>query len=361
MTAVSISDPKLGLSTLAVIPSTLAPNAIGTATATYTITQADINVGKLVNTATVTGTAPSGPPVTDVSDSGNEFVDTPEDADADPTNDPTVVPLLQSPAIKLVKMASLSGAGVIGDKITYTFTVTNTGNVPLTAVNIADAKLGLTALVVTPNNLAPNAIGKATATYTITQADIDAGEMKNTATVKGTAPNGISVTDVSDSGDEFLDTTADPDSDPTNDPTVVIFPRMPRFTETSAICSGTTLTALPTTSSNGIIGTWSPALNNTMTTTYTFTPSIGQNAAISTMTITVYAEPSFTLAQTNVTCGGSANGTITVTPTGGQSPFEFSKDDAATFPNINGIFSNLGPGTYKIAIKDANGCIKKCN
>lgn len=61
----------------------------------------------------------------------------------------------------------------------------------------------------------------------------------------------------------------------------------PQFTQVAAICSGATLAALPTTSLNGITGIWSPALNNTQTTTYTFTPTAGQNATTITMTITV--------------------------------------------------------------------------
>ena len=77
--------------------------------------------------------------------------------------------------------------------------------------------------------------------------------------------------------------------------------------------------------------------------------------------ITVNPLPSFTLAQTNVTCNGVANGTIIVTTTGGTALFTYSKDDGATFPNTDGIFGNLTPATYKIAVKDANGCVKKCN
>ncbi len=41
--------------------------------------------------------------------------------------------------------------------------------------------------------------------------------MKNTATATGTPPTGPAVKDVSDSGDELVDTNADPDTDPTND------------------------------------------------------------------------------------------------------------------------------------------------
>jgi hypothetical protein len=51
------------------------------------------------------------------------------------------------------------------------------------------------------------------------------------------------------------------------------------------------LSPLPTTSNNGITGTWSPALNNTTTTTYTFTPDAGQCAVIETLTINVNPIP----------------------------------------------------------------------
>src|SRR5204862_829192 len=47
----------------------------------------------------------------------------------------------------------------------------------------------------------------------------------------------------------------------------------PTFNTIAAICSGATIAPLPTTSLNGINGTWSPALNKTTTTTYTFTPT----------------------------------------------------------------------------------------
>ncbi len=59
----------------------------------------------------------------------------------------------------------------------------------------------------------------------------------------------------------------------------------PTFTQVAAICSGETLAALPTTSNNGIVGSWSPALNSTSTTSYTFTPVAC--APVATMTIAV--------------------------------------------------------------------------
>lgn len=73
--------------------------------------------------------------------------------------------------------------------------------------------------------------------------------------------------------------------------TVVInSPTIPTFNQVAAICTGGSLSALSTTSNNGITGTWSPALNNSVTTTYTFTPS-GSCVSNTTMTITVNAPP----------------------------------------------------------------------
>jgi len=63
----------------------------------------------------------------------------------------------------------------------------------------------------------------------------------------------------------------------------------PVFETVAPICSGASLSALPLTSVNGVTGTWSPALNNTLTTTYTFTPNSGQcfNPVLTTLTIVV--------------------------------------------------------------------------
>ncbi|HLN95354.1 MAG TPA: Ig-like domain-containing protein, partial [Flavobacterium sp.] len=60
---------------------------------------------------------------------------------------------------------------------------------------------------------------------------------------------------------------------------------VPTFTQRSPICKNTTTPALPTTSLNGITGAWSPAIDTSQTTTYTFTPTTGQCALPTTMTI----------------------------------------------------------------------------
>ena len=61
---------------------------------------------------------------------------------------------------------------------------------------------------------------------------------------------------------------------------------------------------MPATSTNGVTGTWSPAINNTATTTYTFTPSIGQCANTTTMTVTVNPVPSMTTPANITACPG---------------------------------------------------------
>jgi hypothetical protein len=68
---------------------------------------------------------------------------------------------------------------------------------------------------------------------------------------------------------------------------VVNTPVTPLFTPIANICNGTVLSPLPTTSLNNITGTWSPALNNATSTTYTFTPTPGQCATTNTLTIGV--------------------------------------------------------------------------
>ena len=73
----------------------------------------------------------------------------------------------------------------------------------------------------------------------------------------------------------------------------------------AAICSGGTLAPLLTTSLEGITGTWAPALNNTATTTYTFTPTAGQCAVTQTMTITVTPNVTPTFTQVATICSGA--------------------------------------------------------
>ncbi len=91
----------------------------------------------------------------------------------------------------------------------------------------------------------------------------------------------------------------------------------PTFNPVAAICSGDVLAALPTTSLNSINGTWSPALNNTTTTAYTFTPTAGQCATTTTLTITVNPSTTPTFNPVAAICSGDALAALSTTSLNG--------------------------------------------
>jgi uncharacterized repeat protein (TIGR01451 family)/gliding motility-associated-like protein len=187
-----INDVLTGSVNLAVSPSTLAPNATGTATATYVIKQSDVDSGKVTNSATVTGTTPTNGTVTDTS--GTTI-----------TNDtPTETTLNLNPSIAIMKNAVFNdnngdGFAQIGETVSYTFTVMNTGNLPLINVVLTDALPGI---VITGGPISL-ALGETNGTsfrgeYTLTQQDIINGYVSNQAMVKGTNAANIEVMDLSD-------------------------------------------------------------------------------------------------------------------------------------------------------------------
>ena len=191
-TCLSLADPS-GTCTGATTP--LVPGQIAVFTGTYTVTQADIDHGKIVDRATATGTPPSGPPVSAIS------------------NRDVVVVVTQTESLSIVKSASPTTVMSAGQIVTYTFTVTNTGNVTLTDVGVVDNPVspagGVTPTCQSLGNplgtcsgasttLAPGQIATFSGTYTVTQADIDGGAIFDTATATGTPPSGRDVTATSD-------------------------------------------------------------------------------------------------------------------------------------------------------------------
>jgi len=174
LTNVTVSDTLLGSLNCSPIAS-LAPGVTTTFTCTgdvYTLTQADIDNGSVMNTADVNST--------EVCTGVNDCTDT------------ETVTLTAAPGLSLNKNSTLDdtvvapgGVANAGDQITYGFEATNTGNVTLTNVTVSDSLLGSLSCN-TLATLAPGATTTITCTnnvYTLTQTDIDNGSVANTADV----------------------------------------------------------------------------------------------------------------------------------------------------------------------------------
>ena len=151
----------------------LAAGQVETATATRTISDADVLAGFLTNNVTVTGTPSTG-------------------GTAVPGND-TLTIFFGTPGITIDKTSNANGVVNVDDVITYTYTVTNSGTTNLTGVAVTDDKISAAITLSDAagdgaNVLAANATETATATYTVKQSDHNIGTLTNTATVIGTPP-----------------------------------------------------------------------------------------------------------------------------------------------------------------------------
>ena len=201
LTNIEVTDP-----TATVTGTTIASLASGASdttsyTARYTLTQSDIDAGTFTNTATATG---DGAGTDDVTNTGSD-----------------TQTLARTGSLTLIKTASdpvdNDSNGVdAGDVITFTYVATNSGNVTLTNVSIAEAQADFTGTGTLPSPTYASggsdqdsdsatddlAVGESvtwTATYALTQADVNAGFVENQATATGSSPSGTGdVTDVSD-------------------------------------------------------------------------------------------------------------------------------------------------------------------
>ena len=143
--------------------SPLAPGASTTCTHSHTITQTDLDNGSIINTATVTA------------NSGANLV----------TSNPvyaTVITYLQ-PRLTLEKTANPIIATSIGQTITYTYKLRNTGGTVLTSpYNIVDNILGINNCPGAASTIPVGGFITCPATYNITQADANTGSVTNLAT-----------------------------------------------------------------------------------------------------------------------------------------------------------------------------------
>ena len=154
----------------------LDPGETITCTGSYTVTQADLDAGEFLNTATV-----EGAPIDAWADQGVASV-----MDTDDETTPADV----QASLDIVKMSDITEFTAVGDPIIFTFEVTNDGDVTLDPVTVSDPTAG--PVTCSPTALAPTEVATCTADnpYLVTQADLDAGSLTNTATAEGTPPAG---------------------------------------------------------------------------------------------------------------------------------------------------------------------------
>ena len=193
---ITIDDP------LVAVPGTigtLAPGAVDTDTfeAIYTIDQDDIDAGVVENQAIASGSEPSGGNVTDQSHDPNSTGSGSEENG----NTPTQTNFSGNGQFEFDKVAMFNdengdGFAQVGETVTYSFTIANTGNITITNISLDDP---LVAVDGDPIALAPGETDTDTfsATYTLTQSDLDAGGVDNQATVAGTGSDGALVSGIS--------------------------------------------------------------------------------------------------------------------------------------------------------------------
>ncbi len=148
--------------------ATLAPAKTETCTATYKVTQVDLDNGYVEDTAKVTAKTPATKTV-----SG--------------TTSPLRTAVVRKPAIALAISVDPSSFSRVGTVLTYSFVVTNTGNVDLEPVVVSDPMPGLSAITCPATSLAPGMSETCTATYHVTAQDLATGSIQTTATATGTS------------------------------------------------------------------------------------------------------------------------------------------------------------------------------
>ncbi|MDP8997723.1 MAG: DUF4832 domain-containing protein, partial [Pseudomonadota bacterium] len=370
LTNISATDNKIGA--VACVLTTLIPNQTTTCSGpVYHLTQADVDAGSVSNQATVTAKAPDGTVVTDLSDPTMPGVG---------HDNPTVTKLIQKPIVGLVKTAGAiidansDGKVDAGDQIKYSFTISNLGDVTLSAIAVTDIKVGpVTCLATT---LAPAATTTCSAAnYTLTQADMDAGQASNQASVTANPPTGAAVSDLSDP------VTSGPAA---NAPTVTPLAATSSMTVakldtlSGAVVAGTpitykftikntgtvslhniTLSDAGATVSGGPIVNLAPGVSDTVTFTGSHPLTAADIAAGSyTNTVTATATPA-PPASANITANGSAtttlntNASMTFTKSGVLANGPATPPKAGDKVNYTLVVTNTGPTPlFNVSVSD---------
>ncbi len=216
-----INDPIINLVNQPITPSTLAPGKSGTLTPTntYAITKDDII--SVENTAVASGKNIQNTPVKSKANN-TVFIgaaiggcNNGGGGGGGGGGGSTSKMFLLKKAV--FNDTNKDGFAQIGETITYTFTVTNTGKININNITINDAMLGMVKVPINPTNLAPNQTGTVSYDYVLTQANIDAGKLSNKAFSNGLDALGNPVS--ASSGNSTTN----------NLPTDILFPKNPKI------------------------------------------------------------------------------------------------------------------------------------
>ncbi|RZV46552.1 MAG: DUF11 domain-containing protein, partial [Acidimicrobiales bacterium] len=218
----SLGDANLNLTCTPVEPFSLAAGMSATCTSTHTITQAEVDAGEVLGFVTATGTDYASEVVSDLSDDPDDATDADTNGNGNP-DDPTITPLPQTPELQVTKVDTLNGTGIAGDTVDYDITIANTGNVTVDNIGVSDtlgdANVSLICTPPTPGTLAPGETFTCTSTHTVTQGEVDLGQVSSTAVATGTDPGSNVVTDIADDPDDLSNVDLEADGEP-DDPTI---------------------------------------------------------------------------------------------------------------------------------------------
>lgn len=229
LTDIVVSDNKVAVSN-SPIDSLLPGEKRSDLAGVYAIEQQDIDNGFVENLGTANAKDPQG---LDIERLSRAIEGVP--------GDPTVITFQANPGLEvdlIDEWTDTNGNGYPdpGEPVSYTFVVRNTGNVTLD--NVAFSSLLIGSSTSTSPSSAPVPGGSLsgflpgsedrttfTTTYTLTQADIDAGGIVATANAEATGPNNTPVSDISDDPDEAADLDVESDGEP-DDPTPTPLPQI---------------------------------------------------------------------------------------------------------------------------------------
>ena len=325
----------------------------------YTITQADVDAGNITNNVTADGLEPDGTTTVQATDT---YV-------IDASN--TDVTLCDAGSIAVVKAASSTTTGCVGegDLVTYTFTVTNTGDVSINTITITDDLLGgdITATLTLTGDTNNDGLLDPTETwvftapdYTITQADVDAGNITNNVTADGLEPDGTTPVQATDT---YVIDASNTDVTLCDAGSIAVV-KAASSTTTGCVGEGDLVTYTFTVTNTGdvsinTITITDDLLGGDITATLTLTGDTNNDGLLDPTETWVFTAPDYTITQADVDAGNITNN---VTADGlepdGTTPVQATDTYVIDASNTDVTLCDTGSiAVVKAASSTTTGCV----